>query len=429
MLVTPIFHSLPRAAARVRSHLVMRSAKANSTVAKPSSNGIRNSNSRTGVANNSIGREGARLQFLFTPTSRLSVRLIAEASVEDDTCCVSVLTSVLPASLSTGVAKTLAAFSALGYVPTATTDYARYNAPQNMLTDQHSVSAEIDYDLGFADFTSISAYRYWHFHPLQDSDGTPLDIIQVNVAQTRDNQYSQEFRLASKPGRLSWQAGLYLFSQDLKDHYILNQFGSDAQAFYTLYNGVAPSPAITAGSQYIGDTHATERSAAVFGQANFKITDQLILTGGLRYTYDWKHGITDTSNRGTPLASTSIQFHDNARVSGGNVSYLGSLAYKITPNVMAYVSYSTGYQAAGINLNSAPVGTNSIVLAPETVTDWEVGLKSSLFQHRVTFNIDAFYETLKGLQANITQPGGGKSYLANVGDVVSRGVEGRWIGR
>jgi len=62
-----------------------------------------------------------------------------------------VLKSVLPASLSTSVSKTLAAFAAMGYVPTATTDYARYNAPQNMLTDQHSASAQIDYDLGFAD--------------------------------------------------------------------------------------------------------------------------------------------------------------------------------------------------------------------------------------------------------------------------------------
>src|SRR5712671_1930229 len=59
MLVTPIFHSLPRAAARERSHLVMRPAKANSTVAKPSNSGIRNSNSRTGVASSSTAPSSA----------------------------------------------------------------------------------------------------------------------------------------------------------------------------------------------------------------------------------------------------------------------------------------------------------------------------------------------------------------------------------
>jgi iron complex outermembrane receptor protein len=381
-------------------------------------------NIKTDTSDNSIGREGARLQFLITPDSRLTIRLIGEASVEDDTCCVSVLKSVLPASLSTSVAKTLAAFAATGpgYVPVATTADTQINSPQDMLTDQHSLSGEADYDLGWGNFTSISAWRYWHFHPLQDSDGTPLDIIQINVAQTKDNQYSQEFRLASKPGRFTWQAGVYLFDQDLRDHYILNQFGYDASQFYTLYTGKPVS--IAPGSQYIGDTHATESSAAVFGQANFNITDQLILTGGLRYTYDHKTGITDTSTVGTPYAATSIPFHDNASVSDGNVSYLATLSYKFTPDVLAYVSYSTGYQAAGINLNAAPVGTNPIVLNPEEVADWEGGIKSSLFDKRVSVNLDVFWETLTGLQANITPLGGGKSYLANVGNILARGVEG-----
>src|ERR1700722_9242755 len=190
-------------------------------------------NTTTGGSDNSVGRSGARLQFLFTPTPKLTLRLIGDYSIEDDTCCVSVLKSVLPASLSASTANTLAAFAALGYTPVASTRATQINSPQDMLTNQHSLSAQIDYDLGWADFTSISAYRYWHFHPLQDSDGTPLDIIQINVAQTKDNQYTQEFRLASKPGRFNWQTGVYLFHQQLKDHYILNQFGADASAFYT----------------------------------------------------------------------------------------------------------------------------------------------------------------------------------------------------
>ncbi|HEY1926344.1 MAG TPA: TonB-dependent receptor [Caulobacteraceae bacterium] len=383
-------------------------------------------NTLTGGSDNSIGREGGRFQVLITPTSKLSIRLIADASVEDDTCCVSVLNSLLPTNLSTSVAKTFAAFATLGYTPVATTAYTQINSPQDMRTNQHSVSGEVDYDLGWAQFTSITAYRYWHFDPLQDSDGTPLDIIQVNVAQTRDNQYSQEFRLSGKTGRLSWQTGVYLFDEELKDHYILNQFGYQAQAFYSAYNGKTWTPTITPGSQYIGDTSVNEKSAAVFGQANFNITDRLILTGGLRYTYDSKIGSTYTSYAGTPYISASQTplFTDPpTRVSGGNLSYLVSLSYKVTQDLMTYVSRSTGYQAAGLNLNSAPVPGHSIILQPETVGDWEVGVKSSLFDHRLSVNVDAFWETLDGLQANIVPAGGGKSYLANVGNIVARGVE------
>src|SRR5262249_25371346 len=88
-----------------------------------------------------------------------------------------------------------------------------------------------------------------------------------------------------------------------------------------------------------------------------------------------------------------------------------------------YVSYSTGYQAPGLNLNSAPAPGASIVLAPETVSDIELGVKSTLFGDSVVANLDVFSERLTRLQANITPVGGGKPFLANVGDIRSQGVE------
>ena len=384
-------------------------------------------NTKTGIKANSVGRQGVRGQLLYTPDPRLSVRVIAEYSSEDDTCCVSTLKTVLPASISVATARTLTAFRSLGYTPVASLDATQNNAPQNMLTDQRGVSAEVDYDLGWADAVSITAWKYWHFHPLQDSDGTPLDIIQVNVAQTRDNQWSQEFRLASKPGRLDWQAGVYLFDQRLKDHFILNQFGYDASAFYTAFtrlsNPAAPAIVIAPGSQYIGDTSTHTESAAAFGQANFHITPQITATGGLRYTYDRRDGISDTSTLGTPYAATSIPFHYNVTVEGGQWSYLASLSDKITDSALAYVSYSTGYKAAGLNLNSAVTAGSPLVLNPEKVDDWEVGLKSTLLHDRAYVNLSGFWTSLTGLQANIVPSNGARSYLANVGDVRSRGVE------
>jgi iron complex outermembrane receptor protein len=384
-------------------------------------------NIKTGIKANSIGRQGVRAQLLYTPTSKLTVRVIGDYSSEDDTCCVSVLKTVLPASISASTARTLSAFKALGYVPGASLDSTQNNAPQNMLTDQKGVSVEVNYDLGWADATSITAWKYWHFHPLQDSDGTPLDIIQVNVAQTRDSQWSQEFRLASKPGRLDWQAGVYLFDQRLKDHFILNQFGYDASAFYTTFtrlsNPAAPAVVIAPGSQYIGDTSTKTESAAAFGQANLHVTDKLTATGGLRYTYDKRQGISDTSTIGTPYAATSIPFHYNVNVEGGNWSYLASLSYKLTDHSLAYVSYSTGYKAAGLNLNSAVTAGSPLVLQPEKVGNWEVGLKQSLLDNRATLNLSGFWTDLTGLQANIVPSNGARSFLANVGDVRAKGVE------
>jgi iron complex outermembrane recepter protein len=384
-------------------------------------------NTTTGIPGNSVGREGARLQLLYTPSSNLSVRFIGEYSNENDTCCVSSIKTVLPASTTAATARTLKAFAELGYTPTASLESTANNSPQDMRTNQHAFSVQVDWNLGWANFTSISAERYWYFNPLQDSDNTPLDIIQVNVATTHDFQYSQEFRLASNPGRFNWQAGVYLFDQNLRDHYILNQFGSQAGAFYTDYlrttTPTAAAVSIATGSQYIGDTRAVTESAAAFGQANYELTDRLTLTGGVRYTYDDKHGVTNTSNVGTPYTATAIPFHYDIHADDGNVSWLASAAYKVTTDGLVYLSYSTGYQSAGLNLNSYVTNGVSLVLQPERVRDWEVGWKQALFEHRLTLNLDGFWTNLSGLQANIYPTNGAKSYLANVGDVLSRGIE------
>ncbi|WP_116091948.1 TonB-dependent receptor [Sphingomonas crusticola] len=384
-------------------------------------------NITTGSPANSIGRSGGRVQLLLTPTSKLKIRLLGDYSQEDDTCCVSVIKTVLPASLSATTARTLNALAQLGYVPVATTHYTRNNAPQQMRTHQGGTSLQAEWDLGFATATSISAYRHWYFNPLQDSDNTPLDVIQVNVARTRDDQYSQEFRLASAPGRFSWQAGAYYFHQRLRDHYILNQFGYDASAFYTAYARLAnPNAAainIAPGSQYIDDVDTTSTSLAAFGQANFEITPTLTATGGIRYTHDKRSGVSDTSNRGTPNPATSIPFHYDVSVSNNDTSWLASLSWKPTRNLLAYVSYSTGYKGAGLNLNSAVSAGTPLILDPEKVRDWEAGLKQQLFGDRLTLNLSVYRTSLSGLQANIVPSNGNRSYLANVGNVRARGVE------
>jgi iron complex outermembrane receptor protein len=389
-------------------------------------------NLTTGIAGNSVGRAGGRVQLLATPSPDVSIRLIADYSQEDDTCCVSATKLVLPATLSATTGRTLRTLAALGYVPTGDRNDTSNNAIQNMLTDQKGVSLQGDWDLGWATFTSITAWRYWHFNPLQDSDGTPLDVIQVNVAQTKDDQYSQEVRLASRPGRLSWQVGAYLFHQKLTDHFILNQFGFDASAFYTAYLRTA-SPAAAAvviapGSQYIDDVRTTVDSVAAFGQANFEVTDRFIVTGGLRYTKDRRWGVSDTSTVGTPYAATSIPFHYDVAVEDDNLSYLVSASYKTGSDGLLYASYSTGYKGSGLNLNSAVSAGTPLVLAPEEVRNWEVGLKQQAFDRRLTLNLSAFWTELEGLQANIVPTNGNRSYLANVGNVRSRGVEvdGSW---
>jgi iron complex outermembrane receptor protein len=385
-------------------------------------------NLTTGKAGNSVNRQGGRAQLLLTPSSKLKIRAIVDASRERDTCCVSAIRTVLPPGITSGTARTLSALATLGWTPVASSDSVVWDAPQQMRTRQWGASLQADWDLGFATATSVTAFRQWHFDALQESDSTPFDILDRNIAITKDRQVSQELRLASDPEkRFSWQVGAYYFHQRLQDHYILNQFGDAASAFLTAYARTASptAAAIIVGprSQYLDDVDTTVDSFAGFGQANFRLTPTITITGGLRYTHDERDGVSNTSTIGTPYTVTSIPFHYDVAVKGNNVSWLASLAWKPTRDFLAYASASTGYKGAGLNLNSATTAGTPLILKPEKVRSYEVGVKQQLFDRRLTLDLDGYWTLLNGLQANITPLNGAKSYLTNVGNIRARGIE------
>ncbi|MDO6416708.1 TonB-dependent receptor [Sphingomonas sp. BIUV-7] len=345
------------------------------------------------------------------------------------------------------------------------------NNYNHMKTKNAGVSVTTDYDFGGITLTSISAWRLWTFNPPQDSDTSPLDIYQ-NVAISHNDQFSQEFRLASdKHGPIEWQLGAFLYYSKLKDHYVVHQFGADVIPWYNAYNTLAgtafaPIPlsfrsALT-GVQIIEDTTVENRNAAAYGQATWHIDSALDLTGGLRYTYDRKNGSSpvDTSQLPTalPAGITNAQllaFYNaidavqrNAgvaytvpgypagvaatgyalgrRTSSDNVSGTASLSYRITPDVTTYVTYATGYQAGGLDLNNRALDPSAPNVKPTKTKNIEAGIKGAVFDRRLTFALAAYREKLEGFQTSIsfTLPNGTiQRGATNVGDIRARGFE------
>lgn len=384
-------------------------------------------NVTTGGKDNGIRRGGARAQFLLLPADPVAVKLSLDYSIAADSENTDAVKAILPRSIAASTANAQAALTETGWSPVASPDHAVVNSPQDMRTRQGGASVEVDWDLGWSKLTSISAYRFWQFFPLQDSDDTPLDIFQVNVARTHDVQATQELRLAWKTRRFDWQTGVFAFHQGLRDHYILHQYGFQAATYYTDYarllNPAAAAVGIAPGSQYRDDVLTHEDSAAAFGQANWHITDRLTLTGGLRYTADRRTGTAASSTIGLVPASLATPFAYDLEVQGRNLSSLGSFAYELFPASLLYATYSTGYKAAGLNLDSASVPTGGLILKPETVVSYELGIKQRLWDGRALIDADVYWTNLNGLQANYYPPNGAKSYLTNVGNARARGVE------
>ena len=345
------------------------------------------------------------------------------------------------------------------------------NNYNHMKTKNAGMSVSADYDFAWATLTSISAWRYWSFTPPQDSDATPIDIYQ-NEAISHSNQFSQEFRLASRRrGAIEWQVGAFLYYSRLKDHYIVHQFGADVIPWYNAYNTLAgasftPIPlsfrTLLTGAQIIEDTTVENRNAAVYGQGTWHISRALSLTGGLRYTYDRKNGSSpvDTSHLPTslPAGVTNAQLNAfynaidavqrnagvaytvpgypagvaatgyplNVRTSNDNISGTASLSYRITPDLAAYVTYATGFQAGGLDLNNRSLDPTAPPVQPTKTRNIEAGIKSSLFDRRLTLAVAAYQEKLEGFQTSIsfTLPNGTPQRGAtNVGDIRARGIE------
>jgi iron complex outermembrane receptor protein len=108
-------------------------------------------------------------------------------------------------------------------------------------------------------------------------------------------------------------------------------------------------------------------------------------------------------------------------------SWRASLSWKISPNVMTFATYSTGYKSGGFNNlgGSAVLGVANRTFASETSNDYELGLKSQFLDHRVLFNADVFQTDLDNFQDRSFN--GLAFIIRNAGSVRARGAEAEGV--
>ncbi len=381
-----------------------------------------------------------RGQLLFKPNDRLSVRFTADYNRQKTDCCVLVFAGFGP-TLKPAAAQYPALAAGLGYRPASVDPFDRVtdiNAEAHANQELGGVSAIVDYDLGFATLTSVSAWRYWDWDPANDADFTRLSILDVSQNADQQDQYSQELRLASNgEGPVSWIGGLYAFRQTL-DAQGLSRFGP--QSAYWLLSPTVPA-ALVDGYTGRSTAHSSTNSYAAFGQATWRATDKLSITPGLRYTYEEKDADYLATVSGglanPPAALLALQFAlarpqaYSAHTTDGKLSGQVNVAYQVSPDLLTYGNYARGYKSGGLNLAGLPVDAvgNPVlaraVIKPEKTDAWEVGLKSQLFERRLTFNLAAFWSTTHDYQANVVDTAGGalRQFLDNIEKVRSRGVE------
>lgn len=238
------------------------------------------------------------------------------------------------------------------------------------------VSAEVNYDLGFATLTAIPAYR--HSTPAYVSYRPGFYNDQMNV----DAQFSGELRLASLAGqRFGYVAGLYYFDQD-QDASTLNKQSATNQA------------------QVLFDI--STKSWAAFGQASYSISDSLRVIAGARYTKERKilHALLRSPTNANPNPPYAPI---DGSTTFGKVTWKAGVEFDAGPRSLIYANVATGFKAGGLGQYSA-TRPDLNAFNPETLTAYTIGSKNRLFGNRVQANIEAFYWQYKDQQLPVIVP-------------------------
>ena len=453
-------------------------------------------NVTTGNDVNNRDRWSIRGDVLWVPTDETAVRIIADYNKITEICCAVAAIYNGPATQFIGAPAPFGLGKPVGD-PTKIFDRdVIFNTdPSNRLTGK-GISGQIDHDLSFAKLTAITAYREQTSASFQDVDFTGADLANKGDGNTIKT-FTQELRLASNgDGPFNWLIGGFYQDEKLDTGRTIN-YGSDIRAYAEGLSGQVPAallaalpaairpaltgksnlyaleflqslatPSIHPGSTYfqagqgIDDDYAMkQRSYSLFGQADYKITDKLTITGGLAYMNDRKRVVSDVTLRdpfsalnlqavpqftalGLPGnlygALGSLQFYygnspthgpvnfpnatESGELKGDKVTYAIRAAYDFGW-VNAYVSYSTGWKAGAYNLSSdsRPPNANGVgrTAAPEDVSVYEAGLKAN-FQGGY-LNLAIFDQSIKGFQSN-AYTGIGYS-LVNAGEESVKGFE------
>jgi iron complex outermembrane receptor protein len=259
--------------------------------------------------------------------------------------------------------------------------------------DQWGASVTWTAPLGELDLTAVAAYRTYDWDFYSDFDG--VDAIRLHLTQLqRQRNYSGEIRIASEAGALKWSSGLYYLQE--------KNFQPTRQDVFA-----------------IGGTNLLRQETkawAAYFDGTYAVTERLRVTAGLRYSSEEKDfSVAARNAAGNPTFNVALAD------SWSTPTYRVVLDYDLMPDMMAYVSYATGFKSGAFNGRGATVAAITPVDEEEVKTA-EAGIKSEWLNRRLRANATYFRTVYQDLQVNGLSPTGVFT-LVNAAEAEFQGVE------
>ena len=272
---------------------------------------------------------------------------------------------------------------------------------------------KFDADLGFATLTGVTGYTNLaenyrgsldFTNPLINPGGLFGLFGPVGQGQNLSTAItSQEIHLASRNDQpLRWIVGAY-YEQTTKS--------LQTRAFFEIPVGSDQyyNPSAVIINRNEGDHN---HSWALYGQTDYDLTSRLTATVGLRYD--------EASLAQTNLASPG--FGALVRKTETDTEPKATLTYHFTKQALGYLTYSTGFRGGGFNSPgiSAPF---SEYFAPETLTNYEAGFKTTWLNRRLIVNGDYYYDVDHNYQFFFVNAANGSQIIQNLNRVHISGLE------
>jgi iron complex outermembrane receptor protein len=265
--------------------------------------------------------------------------------------------------------------------------------------DGWGVALHASHNFGFATLQNITSYHHDNFHLDIDFDTGPSPFANF-AAHNGQNLWTEELRLESPvESRFNWTAGVFFMHRlafDLPDNAGINGAAIFGPA---LYNRL----------ELINHTN----SYAPFVQATYEVLPKLKLTGGLRFTAEKQD---DASTNFTALGPVISPYQT---LSYNRLTWRFAADYEFVPDVHGYVSYNRGLKAGGFNQAATPYPPYK----PEILDDYEIGLKSELFDRRLRVNLAGYYYNYKDVQET-AYPAAGAQEVYNAASATIKGIDG-----
>ncbi len=239
-------------------------------------------------------------------------------------------------------------------------------------------------------------------------------------------RWSNELRLQSKAGGwFHWLVGSYWEkTRDVYSNYYhmpgLQPSGQQWQAYAAYYGqtGLPPKP----DDWYSYQSRSDYLQVTEFANVTFDITPRLHLEAGTVHFHSSFNNFSYGGYWYSPQTLSSApggDSHWNSKV---------GLSYNATNNVLVYADVAQGFRDGGVNAGlPEPCLKNGATsqFTPDTVTNYELGLKTAMLDKRLVWNSAIYYMPWKNLQSLIYDPAvcAASSFNANIGDARIYGME------